>query len=94
MSVPEPYTGRLTTLEATLEAERLLGLFDDVDGTFAIEFFAADRDVLGAMIAYASAAIREVAARDECELADVRRALRLRVSQLQAAIDDKKGMNP
>lgn len=93
MSAPEPYTLRLTTVEATLRAERLLAEFDDQEPTFIASFIAADRDIFGAMIAYASGAIREVAARDECELADVRRALRLRVSQIQAGIDQKKGTN-
>ena len=93
MSAPEPYTLRLTTLEATLRAERLLAEFDDSEDTFIPSFFAADRDDFGAVIAYASAAIREIAARDGSELADVRRALRLRVSQIQAGIDHKKGTN-
>lgn len=87
MSALEQYTGRLTTVEATLTAERLLAAFDDQDSTFAASFFAADRDVLGALIAYASGAIREVAVREEVEPADVRQALRLRLSDLQAAIE-------
>ena len=93
MTAPEPYTLRLTTLEATLRAERLLAEFDDQEDTFIPSFFAADRDDFGAVIAYASAAMRELVDRDGTQLADVRRALRLRVSQIQAAIDEKKGTN-
>ena len=83
----EPHIGRLTTVEATLTAERLLAAFDDQDSTFAASFFAADRDVLGAVIAYASGAIREVAVREGVDLSEVRQALRLRISDLQSAID-------
>ena len=90
MTAPEPYTGRLTTVEATLRAERLLAEFDDQDDTFAVSFFAADRDIFGAVIAYASAAIREVAAREGCDFASVRRALRLRITDLQATIEQNR----
>jgi lysozyme family protein len=84
MTAPERSEGRLTTLEAVLTAERILAAFDNQDGTFGKSFLAADRDVLGAMVAYASLGVREIAARDDATLAEVRQQFRRRVSQLQA----------
>lgn len=91
MSATQPYEARMTTLPAVLEAERLLDAFDSGDPKFGELFFAADRDIFGAVLAYASLAVREVAAREGADHASVRRTLRLHISRMQAHIDNQDG---
>jgi len=68
----------------TLIAERLLEAFDNQDPCFGDYFAEADRLTLGAMVAYASLAMRELAVRDGVPLSTVRRTLRTQVAEAAA----------
>ena len=87
MSAPEPYDGRLTTLEATIAAEGLLAAFHERDPLFPQMFFQADRDTLGAIIAYADLAIRGFAREAGETSTTIRQGLRLLVSDSQIKIE-------
>lgn len=67
-----------------LVAERLLEAFDNQDPRFGEFFEAADRVTLAALVAYASYAIREVAARDKTSVRETRQRIRSRVATAAA----------
>jgi hypothetical protein len=72
-------------VDETLVAERLIEAFDNQDPRFSDYFAAADRVTLGALVAYASLAMRTLAERDGVPLPDIRRAVRAQVASAAAA---------
>jgi hypothetical protein len=81
----EPATSEdLTTIEAVLAAERLLEAFEAGTPEFGELFAAADRHVLGAVLAYGAWATISLAEETGMAPADVRHQTRLLVCQAWA----------
>lgn len=69
-----------------LVADRLLEAFENEDPRFGDYFATADRVTLGAMVAIAALAIRDLAEQQDKPRADVRRQLRARVAEAVSSI--------
>lgn len=78
-------------LPAVLEVDALIEAFDDQDSERYGELFeSADRVHLGALIAYASLAMRSLAERDGVPLQAIRRRIRSGVASAVAATQPKR----
>lgn len=68
-------------IDDALEVERMIAAFDDQDeATFAALFEMADRRTLGAVVMFASLAMRDLALAWDLDLPSTRRVLRARVA--------------